>query len=182
MKSFFYGIFAAALFVLVGFYLYRNTNLSTKLLPTPTPLASPIPTVSPSPTPTVSPSAKPAPTYTPVKSGAVKGTSTSNTTTTTTTTTTHLLLTLIKTNECKSYMTEVRDITSPLTLRYTLKDGYKATVTAWKQNGEEVISQREIVGSGELKKIEGLTYLKLQTQPAICNTTSDTWLTLTAQR
>ncbi len=79
-------------------------------------------------------------------------------------------------------MTEVRDITSPLTLRYTLKDGYKATVTAWKQNGEEVISQREIVGSGELKKIEGLTYLKLQTQPAICNTTSDTWLTLTAQR
>ncbi len=79
-------------------------------------------------------------------------------------------------------MTEIKDITGPLTLKYSLKDGYSANVTAWKSNGEEVIAQTQISGSGTLKTISGLDYLKVQTQPAVCSTTSDTWLTLTAER
>lgn len=180
MKSFILGLLTVLLLGLAGFAVFRGSKtMITRLFSSPSPSA--LPSTSPTPTlsPTPKPSSTPAPTYRPTtKGGLVKGV----TTTTTTTTTSRLLLTLIKTNECKTYTTEVKDITGPLTLKYSIKDGYLAAVTAWKSNGEEVISQREIAGSGELKKIEGLTYLKIQTQPAQCESTSDTWLTLTAER
>jgi len=179
MKSFITGFLVILIFGVAGFYIFRGAgSLVSRLRPTPTPIVTPSPNVfdlpAPAYSPTPTPSSKPT-----TKGGLVKGTST---TTTTTTTSSHLTLTLIKTNECKSYITEIKDITGPLTLRYALKDGYKAAVTAWKQNGEELISQREISGTGELKRIEGLTYLKFQSQPAQCDTTSDTWLTITAER
>ncbi|MFH1244463.1 MAG: hypothetical protein V1487_02755, partial [bacterium] len=169
------GFLVILIFGVAGFYIFRGAgSLVSRLRPTPTPIVTPSPNPldlpSPSYSPTPIPSSKPTKTIVPT------------TTTTTTTTTSHLLLTLIKTSECKSYLTEIKDIQGPLTLRYSLKDGYKAAVTAWKQNGEELISQREISGTGELKRIEGLTYLKLQSQPAQCEATSDTWLTITAER
>lgn len=183
MKSFFVGLLTVLVIGLLGFAVFKNgQNLLNRLFVSPSPSATPAPSETPTPTPTLSPKASrtPAPTYKPTtKGGVVKG---ATTTTTTTTTTSHLLLTLIKTNECKTYTTEIKDITGPLTLKYSLKDNYQAAVTAWKSNGEEVISQRLIEKSGELKRIEGLTYLKIQTQPAQCESTSDTWITLTAER
>ena len=175
MKSLQY-IFAGFFGVLVvAAALYGTVRLAPKFMnrfASP----SPAPSVSPTPSPTPKPYV-PAKTYSP--KGSVKGV----TTTMTTTTTSHLTLTLVKTSDCnQSYMTEVRDITGPLALKYVLKDGYSANVTAWKQNGEEVVAQTQISSSGTLKTISGLTYLKVQTQPASCSSTSDTWLTLTAER
>ena len=183
MKSLQY-IFAGFFGVLViAVAVYGAVRLAPGVLnrfasPTPSPVASPSPTPTPVPSsPTVP--YTPAKTYTPT--GTVKGASTR--VVTTSTTTTHLTLTLVKTSDCaSSYMTEIKDITGPLTIKYSLKDGYSANVTAWKSNGEEVIPQTQISGSGTLKTISGLDYLKLQTQPANCSNTSDTWLTLTAER
>ncbi|KKU44056.1 MAG: hypothetical protein UX59_C0004G0007 [Microgenomates group bacterium GW2011_GWA1_46_7] len=183
MKQFITGLFIIIVLGLVGYAGFRGAaNLVSRYLAPVTPTPTPAGFVTSSPTPSASASVAPTPSTLPTtKGGLVKGQTTVKTTTTTTTTS-HLLLTLIKTNECKSYTTEVKDITGPLTLRYSLKDGYKAAITAWKSNGEEILSQREISGSGELIKVTGLTYLKLQAQPTKCDSTSDIWLTITAER
>jgi hypothetical protein len=183
MKQFITGLLVIVVLGLVGYAGFRGAaNLVSRYLTPATPTPTPAGFETSSPTPLPSASATPTPSSPPTtKGGLVKGQTTVKTTTTTTTTS-RLLLTLIKTSDCKSYMTEVKDITGPLTLRYSLKDGYKAAITAWKSNGEEILSQREIVGSGELMKISGLTYLKLQAQPTKCDATSDIWLTITAER
>ncbi|MFH2085591.1 MAG: hypothetical protein ABII21_02300 [bacterium] len=188
MKQFVFGLATVIILGLTGYYTFKaTTGFLQKQSPSPS--ASPSATISPTPTPTSTSRPTPTPTTNPAKSyvpttkgGVVKGASTAKTITTTTTTSSHLTLTLIKTSACQTYVSEIKDITGPLTLRYFLKDGYKASVNAWKSNGEEALSQREISGSGELMRIEGLSYLKLQTQPASCSDTSDTWLTITAER
>jgi len=79
-------------------------------------------------------------------------------------------------------VSEVRDITGPLTLKYSLKDGYTATVTAWKTNGETLLPQTLLKNSGILKEISGVDAFKLQIVSKDCTATSDKWLKLHAVR
>jgi len=144
----------------------------------------------PSPTPSPQPKADPpradtpAPTQKPTtKGGLVKGVSTAKTTTITTTTS-HLYLTLIKSSACPiSYMTEIKDITGPLTLKYSLKDGYSFGLTAWNKDGNELIGNTTYSGtSGTIKTISGVDYLKLRIESKSCTSTTDNWLVVTAER
>lgn len=194
MKSFFAGLITIILLGVVGFYTFKaTTKLMTSLNPTPStiptestsPSTSPLSLVNPTTTPTSEES------YAPTtkgglpitKTGTVKGVSTIKTTTTTTTTT-HLLLTLIKSNACPvSYMTEIKDISGPLTLKYSLKDGYSFGITAWKKDGNELISNTTYSGaSGMIKTISGVDYMKVRIESKTCSPTSDNWLTVTAER
>ena len=183
MKQFAVGLLTIVALAIVGFYAFRGTTkLMSNLLPTASPSASPITSSTPAPSATPIPKSTPAPTYIPTtKGGLVKGVTTTKTTVTTSTT--HTKLTLIKTSSCPANFTsEIRDITAPLTLRYALKDGYATNVIVWKKNGAELLSKREIRGSGELMKIENTDYAKIEIQSTACSSTSDTWLTITAER
>lgn len=188
MKSFFAGLITIILLGIVGFYTFKSTTkLMTSLNPSPS--ASPTESASPSTTPKPTPDRPVDENYVPttkgglpiVKTGTVKGVSTIKTTTTTTS---HLFLTLIKSNTCPvSYMTEIKDISGPLTLKYSLKDGYSFGLTAWKKDGNELIQNTTYSGtSGTIKTVSGVDYMKVRIESKTCSPTSDNWLTVTAER
>lgn len=194
MKSFIAGILTIIVLGLIGYATFKGTaSLMTKLFVSPTPTASssasPSPSAMPSSTP--KPSATPDPDYTPTTKGGLPvkpSTGTVRGVTTTTkkviTTTSHLTLTLVKTSACPvSYMTEVKDIQGPLTLKYSLKDGYSFGITVWAKNGNELLTNTTYSGnSGTIKTISGVDYMKVRVESKTCSSTSDTWLTLTAER
>lgn len=191
MKQFLIGLVTVLLLVVVGVLAFRGvTGLFGKLFPTPSvsPVASatPIPTITPTPSATVKPSATPSATpkgVTTTKGGVVKGESTV-VTKKTVTTTSHLTLTLVKTSICPiSYMTEVKDITGPLTLRYELIDNTSFGITIWKKDGNELLSNTTYGGrSGTIKTISGVDYMKVRVESKSCANNNDNWLKLTAER
>jgi len=191
MKSLVSGLVAVIIIGAIGFIILRATGVVkfplTSPSPTPNTTILPnfelLPTSSPlvTPTPTPYPEIKPT-----TKGGNVLGadpTSTTFVTQATTTTTSHLSLTLIDTDQCpldvRSYLT---DLTGPLTIKYEVKDNYSATVTIWKTNGEEVLSQTMIENSGILKEIDGKDSLKFQIVSKECHSDSGNWLKITASR
>lgn len=193
MKSFVAGLLTIIALGVVGYYTFKaTTKFMSTLNPSPSASAIALASTSPSPSATVKPSATPVsnddstPTTKgglPIKTGTVKGVSTTKTITTTTTTS-HLSLTLVKTNTCPiSYMTEVKDIQGPLTLKYSLKDGYSFGITVWKSDGNELLSNTTYSGnSGTIKTISGVNYMKVRVESKTCAGNSDNWLTLTAER
>ena len=179
MKSFIVGLVTVLVIGLVGFAVFRNgQNLLSRLFvsPTPSPSSSPIALATPTPTPTPRPSATPAPTYKPItKGGIVKGTSS--------TSTSRLFLTLVKSSTCPiSYMTEVKDITGPLTLKYALKDGFSARLNVWKKDGNELVPNTTVSGSGTLATISGVDYFKIRIESADCGGDDSDWVKITAER
>lgn len=186
MKAFSIGLITILALAIVGFFTFKATTSFMSRLASPSPSASPSPTpsISPIPTPSPTPSFAPNPTYKPTtKGGTVKGANTTKTVTKTTTSS-HLTLTLVKTSACPvSYMTEVKDITGPLTLRYTQRDGYSFGITVWRADGNELLSNTIYGGtSGTIKTISGVDYMKVRIESKSCSSTADTWLTLTAER
>ncbi len=198
MKSFAAGLLTIIALGIIGFFAFKGTtSLMTRLFVSPSPSASAVAT--PTPTPTPAPTKTPSPTSEPevkgeattkgglpvktASTGTVKGVSTAKTVTTTTTTS-HLTLTLVKTSACPvSYMTEVKDIQGPLTLKYSLKDGYSFGITVWRADGNELLTNTTYSGtSGTIKTISGVDYMKVRVESKTCSETSDNWLTLTAER
>jgi hypothetical protein len=190
MKSFIFGLATIIVLAVIGLVAFRGTtSLMTRLFPPASPTATPVPYFSPapstSPTPTPRPlTANPAKTYVPTtKGGVVKGVSTTRTTTTTATTS-HLLLTLIKTSTCPiSYMTEVKDIQGPLTLKYSLIDNTSFGITIWRADGNELFQNTTFGGnSGQITTISGVDYMKVRIESKTCASSNNNWLTLTAER
>lgn len=191
MKQFLIGLVTVLLLVVAGVLAFRGvTGLFGKLFPThsasPVASATPIPTITPTPSATVKPSANPSATpkgVTTTKGGMVKGESTV-VTKKTVTTTSHLTLTLVKTSICPiSYMTEVKDITGPLTLRYELIDNTSFGITIWKKDGNELLANTTYGGrSGTIKTISGVDYMKVRVESKSCAGNNDNWLKLTAER
>ncbi len=187
MKSFIVGLVTVLVIGLLGFAVFKNGQIVVnRLFVSPSPSATPIALATPTPTPTPKPSATatPAPTYRPTtKGGLVKGTSTQKTTTTTTTTT-NLTLTLVKSSICPiSYMTEVKDIKGPLTLRYKLIDNTSFGITVWNESGEELLQNTTYGGSsGQIKTINNEDYLKVRVESKSCAGNNDNWILLTAER
>jgi hypothetical protein len=192
MKSFIAGLLTIVALGVIGFYTFKATTsfmsrLNTSPSPTPSSTASPTST----PAPTVTPSSKPDPSYAPTtkggepikKPGTVKGATTTKKVTTTTTTS-HLTLTLVKTSSCPiSYMTEVKDIQGPLTLRYELIDNTSFGITVWNKNGEELVQNTTYSGrSGQIKTISGVDYMKVRVESKSCASNNDNWIKLTAER
>lgn len=190
MKQFFVGLVTVLVLVVAVVLAFRGvTGLFGKLFPTPSasPVASatPMPTVTPTPSATAKPSAVPTATPksgTTTKGGVVKGVTT--TTKKVVTTTSHLTLTLVKTSICPiSYMTEVKDITGPLTLRYELIDNTSFGITIWNKDGNELLSNTTYGGrSGAIKTISGVDYMKVRVESKSCASNNDNWLKLTAER
>lgn len=192
MKQFLIGLVTVLILVVAGVLAFRGvTGLFGKLFPTPSasPVASatPVPSASPIPSTSVKPST--VPTATPkgvstTKGGVVKGASTTTTKKVVTTTTSHLTLTLVKTSVCPiSYMTEVKDITGPLTLRYELIDNTSFGITIWKKDGNELLPNTTYGGrSGTIKTISGVDYMKVRVESKSCAGNNDNWLKLTAER
>jgi len=192
MKSFIAGLLTIIALAVVGYFTFKaTTGFMSKLNPTPS--ASPATSTAPTPTPTATPkpSVTPEPSYVPTtKGGLVKGATTKGpvsaikTTQTVTTTTSHLSLTLVKTSICPiSYMTEVKDITGPLTLRYQLIDNTSFGITVWNSKGEELLQNTTYSGnSGTIKTIGGVDYMKVRVESKTCASNNDNWLTLTAER
>lgn len=189
MKSLIAGILTILVLGTLGFLTFKaTTKFMSKLTPSP----SESPVMSASPSPSVAPSAKPSLTPEPsakpttkggqpIIDGSVKGATTIKTTTTTTT---HLTLTLIKTSVCPiSYITEVKDIQGPLTLRYELIDNTSFGITVWNNKGEELIQNTTYSGrSGTIKTISGVDYMKVRVESKTCAQNNDNWLKLTAER
>jgi hypothetical protein len=192
MKSFVVGLVTIIILGIAGFYAFKGINSFVKGL-------NPSPSATPSLTPTLAPSLKPsaAPKTQdelstskettkgglPTKSGSVKGATTTKTVTTTTTTS-HLFLTLVKTSICPiSYMTEVKDMTGPLTLKYKLIDNTSFGITIWNSKGEELLQNTTYSGnSGTIKTISGVDYMKIRVESKNCAGNNDNWLTLTGER
>jgi len=190
MKSFVVGLVTVLVIGLAGFAVFRNgQNLLSRLTtsPSPSPTPSTLPIESPQATREMTPDAKrsgsPAPTYKPTtKGGVVKGT---NTTTpiSITTSTSRLFLTLVKSSTCPiSYMTEVKDITGPLTLKYALKDGFSARLNVWRKDGNELVPNTTVSGSGTLATISGVDYFKIRIESADCGGDDTDWVKITAER
>ncbi len=199
MKSFIAGLLTIIALGLVGFYTFKaTTKLMSNLNGSPTPTASasaspsstPIVAVKPTSTPKAEPEAEGNATTKgglPVTTSKIKGVSTIYTPVkkvTTTTTTSHLLLTLVKTSNCPiSYMTEIKDITGPLTLKYKLADNSSFGITVWKRDGNELINNTTYSGnSGTIKTITGVDYMKVRVESKTCPGNTDNWLTVTAER
>ncbi len=192
MKQFFVGLVTVLVLVVVGVLAFRGTTgLFGRLFPTPS--ASPVASATPTPTATPIPSAATKPSESPAttpkgvsttKGGEVKGVSTTTTTKKVVTTTSHLTLTLVKTSVCPiSYMTEVKDITGPLTLRYELIDNTSFGITIWKKDGNELLPNTTYGGrSGTIKTISGVDYMKVRVESKSCAGNNDNWLKLTAER
>ena len=187
MKQFITGFIVICILAVAGFATFKaTTNLMGRFFPTPAPSATPTATPTPSTpakssapvtSPTPAASAKPGTTTT--KGGLVKGA----TTTTTTTTTSHLYLTLVKTNACpNTYMVEIKDIKGPLELKYQTKYDYTANINVWKADGNELVKNTEVKGSGTLATISGVDYAKVRVKTKNCNRTSDDWLIVSAER
>lgn len=193
MKQFFVGALITIIILVVAVLGFRGANsLVSRLVtsPSPSPIASSSPNLTPSPTPSVKPTQTPEPSVAPTtkgglpvkKTGSVKGTTTI--TKKVTTTTTHLNMTLLKTSICPvSYMTEVKDITGPLTLKYELIDNTSFGITIWKKDGNELFSNTTFGGrSGTITTISGIDYIKIRVESKSCASNNDNWLKLTAER
>lgn len=196
MKTILSGLLTVIVVGAIALLILRSrglVKLPTDTTPSPSPVASanfeyesPLPTSSPKSSP--KPSAKPTSTPTSETKGGVKGVSTTyvpktTTTTTTTTTVSHVKLTLMDSNKCPTTTTtEIRDISGNLTVKYSLTDNYTANVTAWKENGEELLKQTRIEDSGDLFTISGVSYAKLQIQSDHCVKNDEHWITVTAER
>lgn len=194
MKSFIAGLLTIIALGILGFFTFKATTTFMSKLTGGS--ASPVPSASATPSPTIAPTTKPSPTPSPdtslpqttkgglpIKSGAVKGVSTKKTITTTTTTS-HLTLTLVKTSVCPiNYVTEVKDIKGPLTLRYELIDNTSFGITIWNNKGEELLSNTTYSGrSGQIKTISNVDYMKVRVESKTCAGNNDNWLKLTAER
>jgi len=184
MKSFLTGLIAILIIGLVTITI-RNQNLIPTIDPSPSPTSAPSnwdmqPETSPDPTPT--PSTTPIKGVNTTKGGLVLGNTTQPITTTTTTSTKKTTsITILKSQDCLLNATSyVRDLTSPLTIKYNLMNNYSATVTIWKESGESVLPQTLISGQGVLTTINSLDNLKFQINSQNCVETSDTWLSITA--
>lgn len=195
MKSYIAGFITIIVLGVIGFVVFKSTtSFMTNMFGSPTPSATVLPSATPSFSPKASSSPTPAPSETPVKTTKgglpieepkVKGAKTYKPVTKTiTTTTSHLSLTLIKSSICPiSYITEVKDIKGPLSLKYVLKDGYSFGITVWKRDGNELIQNTTYSGnSGLIKTIDGVDYMKVRIESKSCAGNSDNWLTLTAER
>jgi len=198
MKSFIAGLLTIIALGIAGFYTFKaTTNFMSKLNPTASTAPSATPSTIPSPSIVAKPSTTPEPSYVPttkgglpIKTGAVKGVSTLKPVsavkkiTTTTTTTSHLTLTLVKTSTCPiNYLTEIKDIQGPLTLRYQLIDNTSFGITIWNSKGEELLQNTTYSGnSGTIKTISGVDYMKVRVESKSCASNNDNWLTLTAER
>ena len=182
MKSFIYGLLIILIFGVAGFYLFRGAgNLASRLRPSSTPIASLPPSAFDTPVESLAPistTPPPSPVST-TKGGLIKGTST----VTTATTSSHLLFTLVKTSTCPiSYMTEVKDIRGPLTLKYALKDGFSANFNIWRRDGNELIPNTTVRNSGTLATISNVDYFKLRIESSDCGDDDTDWITVTAER
>jgi len=193
MKSFIAGFLVILVLGIAGFFTFKaTTNYLVKTFsPSPStyvfPSTSPEESAKPSSTPT--PSSEPVLTTT--KGGVVMGVADPKpvsaikpATKTVVTTTSHLTLTLIKTSVCPiSYMTEIKDITGPLTFRYVLKENTSFGLTIWGKDGNELLQNTTYSGnSGMVKTISGVDYLKVRIESKSCASNNDNWLTLTAER
>ena len=191
MKQFLIGLATVIILVLAGIFAFQGvTGLFGKLFPVPS--ASPVASNSPMPSATATPRASVMPSILPTatpkavsttKGGVVKGVSTV-TKKKVVSTTSHLSLTLVKTSICPiSYMTEVKDITGPLTLRYELIDNTSFGITVWKKDGNELIPNTIYGGrSGTIKTISGVDYIKVRVESKNCANNNDNGLKLTAER
>lgn len=190
MKQFLVGLLSVLVLVVVGVVAFRGvTGLFGKMFSTPSasPSASVVPSASPvvTPKPSQTPEASMAPTTKgglPVKTGTVKGVRT--TTKKVTTTTSSLSMTLVNSSVCPiSYMTEVKDITGPLTLRYELIDNTSFGITIWKSDGNELLTNTTYGGrSGTIKTISGVDYMKIRIESKSCAGNNDNWLKVVAYR
>jgi hypothetical protein len=189
MKQFLIGLVTVLILVVAGVLAFRGaTGLFGKLFPTPSasPSVSPAPAASATPIPSVTVKPSATPTAIPksvstTKGGVVKGVTTTKKVVTTSN---HLTLTLVKTSICPiSYITEVKDITGPLTLRYELIDNTSFGITIWKKDGNELLSNTTYGGrSGTIKTISGVDYMKVRVESKSCAGNNDNWLKLTAER
>jgi len=184
MKSFVGGLLTIIALGIIGYFVFRfTTGLLSRVNPSPS--SSAIALASADPPPTPQPTSRgetmfsPKPSFVPT----VKGVSTTKTVTTTTTTS-HLTLTLVKTSTCPiSYMTEVKDIKGPLTLKYKLEGNTSFGITIWAKDGNELLKNTTYSGnSGQITTISGVTYMKIRVESKSCAGNNDNWLTLTAQR
>lgn len=195
MKSFITGLLTILAIGIIGFITFRSTtSFMTKMFGSPSPSSYVLPSESPVATPTPSSSAAPAPSVAPVKTTKgglpvedtkVKGATTYvPSTKTVTTTTSHLTLTIVKSSVCPvSYMTEVKDISGPLTLHYELIKDTSFGITVWNSKGEELIQNTTYSGnSGTIKTISGVNYMKVRIESKSCAGNNDNWLKLTAER
>lgn len=205
MKSTLFGLVAAIIIGAIGLIVLRSTGAlrfpNSGASPSPSasvspnfefaPVGSAIPSASPAPSVSPEPSAKAA-----TKGGVVLGEDgaptvrpsatprpRTTTTTTTTTSTTVTSINLFYTKSCPVDGTAyLRGIQGPITIKYSVKDGYSAKVTIWKTNGETILNQTQVSGSGVLKTIDTRDDLKFQVVSHECKDTSDTWLKLTAEK
>lgn len=193
MKQFFVGALITIIVIAVAVLGFRGANtLVSRLVVSPTPVTSSTPAPSVTPLPTAKPTVAPTPSTTPTtkgglpvkKTGSVKGATTTTVTKKVTTTTSHLNMTLLKTSICPvSYITEVKDITGPLTLKYELIDNTSFGITIWKKDGNELLSNTTFGGrSGTVATISGVDYMKIRVESKSCAGNNDNWLKLTAER
>ena len=182
MKSFVTGLLTIIALGIIGYFVFRfTTGLLSRVNPSPS--SSAIALASADPPPTPQPTSRgetmfsPKPSFVPT----VKGVSTVKTTTTTTS---HLTLTLVKTSTCPiSYMTEVKDIKGPLTLKYKLEGNTSFGITIWAKDGNELLKNTTYSGnSGQITTISGVDYMKIRVESKSCAGNNDNWLTLTAER
>ncbi len=200
MKQFTLGLLTIVVLVLVGYAGFRGaSSLMSRLFPpsspTPTPAGFLTSDNTPSPTPVTSgkPNATPIASVKPTtkggepvatpRSGSVQGASTSTTSVTTTHTISHVNLTLVKSSSCPaSFISEIKDVQGALTLKRSLHDGGSIGVTVWNKKGEEVLQNTAYSGSGDIKRFEGLDYLKVRVETKDCPSDRSDWLVVTAER
>ncbi len=200
MKSFSAGLIAIIALAIVGYFTFKaTTGFMSRLNPSPTASVLPSSTATPIPAATLTPSSSAQPSSSPTASvkpttkggepittgtGSVRGTTTTTNRVTTTTTTSHIYLTLVKTSICPiSYMTEIKDITGPLTFKYELIDNTSFGLTVWNKDGNELLQNTTYSGrSGSIKTFSGVDYLKVRVESKTCAGNNDNWLKLTAER
>lgn len=194
MKSLLSGLLTIAVIGIIGVLILRARGIinfpgNEGASPSPSSVVSNWdmePEKSPDATPTPQPSSTPYPTVASttkggVSTGDVKGV-TSTTVTTTTKTVTHVNITMIKTSDCGSFESTVKEIDGPLTLNYKIKDNYTAAITVWNDKGEELVGQSLYTGEGTITKIENESEIKVKAESNKCEETDDTWLTISATR
>lgn len=191
MKSFIAGLIAFLIIGLLAFNSLRNRgiiDLENSPSPSPSSVANNWDMESETdPSPSLSPSTTPAPSpVTTTKGGVVLGQATPapKTTTTTTTTTTKITrITALETNKCQlDATTYIRDIKSPLTFRYEVKNEMSAVISAWKVEGETVLQRTKVSGNGVLMTYDGKSDLKIRVESNDCENTSDNWFKLFAEK
>lgn len=196
MKSFITGLLTILAIGIIGFITFRfTTDFMTKRFGSPTPTPSALPSITPTPIPTAStmpeeedieePTTPTTKGGMPINNTKVKGATTYvPATNTAMTTTSRLILILFQSSVCPvSYMTEVKDISGPLTLRYELIKDTSFGITVWNSKGEELLQNTTYSGnSGSIKTISGVDYMKVRVESKSCAGNNDNWIKLTAER